>query len=63
MASLSEAYLTPASDDSNRIDKVENPQSYLEFPSAVRHVKEARHVLGLVGIRCGHIRQLSVQNP
>jgi hypothetical protein len=49
MASLSEAYLTPASDESNRIDAVENPQAYAEFASAVRHVKEARHVLGLVG--------------
>ena len=47
MASLSEAYPAP-NNDANVFERAENPQSYDEFASAVRHVKERRHVLGLV---------------
>lgn len=48
MASISEAF--PAANiDAARNDRKENPQGYTEFASAVRHVKERRHMLGLVG--------------
>jgi hypothetical protein len=48
MASLSEAY--PAFNiDAARQERLENPQVYQEFPSAVQHIKERRHILGLVG--------------
>ena len=48
MASLSEAYPTPNT-DAKHFERAENPQSYDEFSAAVRHVKERRHILGLVG--------------
>jgi hypothetical protein len=48
MASLSEAYPT-ANHDAARFERAENPQTYDELPEFVRHVKERRHVLGLVG--------------
>lgn len=48
MASLSEAYPSPNT-DAARNDRLENPQSYSNDASYVRHVKERRHILGLVG--------------
>jgi hypothetical protein len=48
MASISEAY--PALNiDAARNERVENPQVYKEYADTVRHVKERRHILGLVG--------------
>ena len=46
MASLSEAF--PVS-NSAALESVENPQRYDQLPEFVRHVKERRHILGLVG--------------
>jgi len=48
MASLSEAYPAPNT-DAALYERMENPQAYFEIPSAVRHIKERRHILGLVG--------------
>jgi hypothetical protein len=48
MASITEAYSAPNA-DAERHERLENPQFYDEFADAVRHVKERRHVLGLVG--------------
>lgn len=48
MASITEAYTAPNA-DAARHERLENPQFYAEAPSAVRHVKERRHILGLVG--------------
>ena len=48
MASLSEAFPAP-NNDAALHEKIENPQKYDELPEFVRHVKERRHVLGLVG--------------
>lgn len=48
MASLSEAFPTP-NNDAKLFERAENPQSYDEPVASVRHVKEARHILGLVG--------------
>jgi hypothetical protein len=48
MASLSEAFPAP-NNDARVFERAEMPQSYDEIASAVRHVKERRHVLGLVG--------------
>ena len=48
MASITEAYPAPNA-DAARHERLENPQYYPEQESAVRHVKERRHVLGLVG--------------
>jgi hypothetical protein len=48
MASLSEAF--PAqNNDAKLFERAEVPQSYDELPEFVRHVKERRHILGLVG--------------
>jgi hypothetical protein len=46
MASLSEAFPAPSS---AALEKSENPQRYDQLPEYVRHVKERRHILGLVG--------------
>jgi hypothetical protein len=46
MASLSEAFPVP---NNAALESVENPQRYDQLPEFVRHVKERRHVLGLVG--------------
>lgn len=46
MASLSEAFPAP---NSAALERTENPQKYEQMPEFVRHVKERRHVLGLVG--------------
>ena len=46
MASLSEAFPVP---NSAALESVENPQRYHQLPEFVRHVKERRHILGLVG--------------
>jgi hypothetical protein len=46
MASLSEAF--PVS-NSAATESVENPQRYDQLPEFVRHVKERRHILGIVG--------------
>ena len=48
MASLSEAFPTPNSAAALH-EKMENPQRYDQLPEVVRHVKERRHILGLVG--------------
>jgi hypothetical protein len=48
MASLSEAYPAP-NIDAAKNERVENPQFYSNFAESVRHVKERRHILGLVG--------------
>jgi len=48
MASITEAYPAPNA-DAARHERLENPQFYDEPASAVRHVKERRHILGLVG--------------
>ena len=48
MASLSEAFPAPNSAAALQ-EKSENPQRYDQLPEFVRHVKERRHVLGLVG--------------
>jgi hypothetical protein len=48
MACITEAYPAP-NVDAARHERLENPQFYPESPSAVRHVKERRHILGLVG--------------
>jgi hypothetical protein len=48
MASITEAYSAPNA-DAERNERLENPQYYPEPESVVRHVKERRHVLGLVG--------------
>lgn len=48
MASLSEAFPAPNSAAALQ-EKTENPQRYDQLPEFVRHVKERRHVLGLVG--------------
>ena len=48
MASLAEAYPTPYQ-AAKLHEQTENPQSRDEFAGAVRHVKEARHILGIVG--------------
>ena len=47
MASISEAYPAPLA-EAARNERIENPQFYDSFASAVRHVKERRHILGLV---------------
>ncbi len=48
MASLSDAFAdwNPVA---GRTDPLENPQSYDQLSAFVRHVKEAQHVLGVVG--------------
>jgi len=48
MASLSEAFPAPNSAAALH-EKVENPQRYDQLPEFVQHVKERRHILGLVG--------------
>jgi hypothetical protein len=48
MASLSEAYPAPNSAAALN-ERAENPQRYDQLPEFVRHVKERRHVLGIVG--------------
>ena len=48
MACITEAYPAPNA-DAARHERLENPQFYTEAPSAVRHVKERRHILGMVG--------------
>jgi hypothetical protein len=48
MTSLSDAFPTP-SVDAYLYERAENPQAYDEPLASVRHVKERRHVLGLVG--------------
>lgn len=48
MASITEAYPDPNA-DAARHERLENPQYYTEPDSVVRHVKERRHLLGLVG--------------
>jgi hypothetical protein len=48
MASLSDAFPAP-NNDARIHEQTENPQSYDDFAAAVRHVKERRHILGLVG--------------
>ena len=48
MASLSEAFPAPNSAAALH-EKTENPQRYDQLPEYVRHVKERRHILGLVG--------------
>ena len=48
MACITEAYPAPNA-DAARHERLENPQFYPEAPSAFRHVKERRHILGLVG--------------
>ncbi len=48
MASLSEAF-PPANDAAARQERSENPQAYDDPAYTVRHVKEARHILGMVG--------------
>jgi hypothetical protein len=48
MASLSEAFTSP-NNDAKLFERAENPQGYDELPEFVRHVKERRHILGLVG--------------
>jgi len=48
MASISEAYPAP-NIDAAKNEKAENPQFYNDFAASVRHVKERRHMLGLVG--------------
>jgi hypothetical protein len=48
MASITEAYPAP-NPDAARNDRTENPQAYVDFPSHVRHIKERRHILGLIG--------------
>lgn len=48
MASLSEAFPAPNSAASLH-EKMENPQRYDQLPEFVQHVKERRHILGLVG--------------
>jgi hypothetical protein len=35
--------------DAKRLEQAENPQARDQFVGSVRHVKEARHILGLVG--------------
>lgn len=47
MASLSEAF-PPANDAAQRQERAENPQTYDAPAYTVRHVKEARHILGMV---------------
>ena len=49
MASITEAFPAAPNIDATRKDRIENPQAYEEFKSAVQHVKERRHILGLVG--------------
>jgi len=46
MATLSEAFPAP---NSAVLENAENPQKYEQLPEFVRHVKERRHILGLVG--------------
>ena len=46
MASLSEAFPAP---NSAALETIENPQRYDQLLDGVRHVKERRHILGLVG--------------
>lgn len=48
MAALSEAFPAP-NRDAKLMEQTENPQARDEFVGAVRHVKEARHILGIVG--------------
>jgi hypothetical protein len=48
MASLSEAF-SSVNTDARAFEKKEHPQAQDELPSFVQHVKEARHILGLVG--------------
>jgi hypothetical protein len=48
MASISEAYPAPNIDAAIH-ERKENPQVYKDFAASVRHVKERRHILGLVG--------------
>ena len=48
MACITEAYTAPNA-DAARHERLENPQFYGETATAVRHVKERRHILGLVG--------------
>jgi hypothetical protein len=48
MASLTEAFPEPCK-AAAQFERKENPQAQDELPSFVQHVKEARHVLGLVG--------------
>jgi hypothetical protein len=46
MATLSEAFPAP---NSAALENSENPQKYEQLPEFVRHVKERRHIMGLVG--------------
>ncbi len=48
MASLSDAFPAP-NNDAKLFERSENPQSYDELGVTVRHAKEARHILGVVG--------------
>jgi hypothetical protein len=48
MASLADAFPAP-NNDAKLFENTENPQTYDEFAAAVRHKKEARHILGFVG--------------
>jgi hypothetical protein len=48
MASLADAFPSPYK-AAQLHETTENPQARDEFVSAKRHVKEARHILGLVG--------------
>jgi len=48
MASLTEAFPEP-NQAAAVFERTENPQAQDELPSFVQHVKEARHILGLVG--------------
>ena len=48
MASLSEAFPAPNS-AAGLHERLENPQRYDQLPEFVQHVKERRHILGIVG--------------
>jgi hypothetical protein len=48
MASLSDAFPAP-NNDAKVFERTENPQSYDQPYAAVRHIKDARHQLGIVG--------------
>lgn len=49
MASIAEAYTSYPNVDAERHERLENPQHYDEPAVVARHVKERRHILGLVG--------------
>jgi hypothetical protein len=49
MASIAEAYTSYPNVDAERHERLENPQHYEEHAVVARHVKERRHILGLVG--------------